>query len=179
MRQPVDLVTDPDAYEPYNDLDGQREIARTLLAIAKEAAVVDDVLVAKRQAEFDAVTAKAKKLAGELRDKGVAVRMVFESIGALNYEALIDEHPPTDEQRAAAEAAGGTAAWNPDTFLDALVAASCVDPELTVDQVAVLRKSPNWNGTEFNQLVAAAILVNTGKARVDLGKDFGRTRPTA
>lgn len=53
------------------------------------------------------------------------VEFVFEGLGRRAYTDLVRQHPPTDEQKKLAEAAGGSAQWNAETFPPALLAASC------------------------------------------------------
>jgi hypothetical protein len=96
--------------------------------------------------------------------------LVFQSMGRLAYDDLVEEHPPTEEQiKEFQEANGGKGRppYNIDTFAPALVAASCVEPQMTVDEVNVL--FTEWNATEVAELWVAALEVNTQRRVVSLG----------
>lgn len=78
----------------------------------------------------------AKKAIEALRADVVTVTLTVEAIGPAAYEALVNEHPATDEQQAKHTAvAGGEQVapldFNVDTFPPALVAASTTRVELS------------------------------------------------
>lgn len=103
-------------------------------------------------------------------DESVTLR--FRSIGRRNYDALIGAHPATEQQKADAKATGaGEPPYDADTFAPALVAASCIEPVMTLDQVRELWDE--WNTAEVLDLWVAALEVNTQRRVVDLGKDSG------
>ena len=101
----------------------------------------------------------------------------FRGIGRQGFEALIDSHEPTADQRKKARKDGDEVQWNPDTFPQALVAASLVDPDLTEEEVQEIWDSPDWNQAELLELFAAALEVNTTRRTASLGKGSGLTRP--
>src|SRR5205085_5378691 len=66
----------------------------------------------------------------------------FTGLPSAAYRALMDAHEPTEAQREEAAKHGVLRRWNPDTFPDALIAATCTDPGFdSVEQVAALLSS--------------------------------------
>lgn len=59
----------------------------------------------------------------------------FRAMPGRKWLDLVAQHPLTAQQRKD----GATGGWNPDTFEPAALAASCVDPEMTVEQAAEMR----------------------------------------
>lgn len=97
----------------------------------------------------------------------------FRSIGRKAYDRLIDEHPPTDKQKEEAAEAGNPAPYNGETFAPALVAASCVEPKMTVEDAKEIFEE--WNQSESFSLFMAAMRVCTGRRVSDLGNGSGGT----
>ena len=79
-----------------------------------------------------ALAKKVEKVAAKVEAAKVQYR--FRALNGQAYYDLQSKHPPTKEQREA----NPLAQTNPDTFRPALIAASCVDPEMTVDEAAQL-----------------------------------------
>lgn len=85
------------------------------------------------------------------------------------YDALIDEHPPTDEQREQ----GYT--WNPDTFGPAMLAA-CIGQDLAPDERMSEKDWIDWASTaaaghaEYVLLVNTCLAVNDRTLNVHVGK---------
>lgn len=135
-------------------------------------------LVERRQNELKEVTspedrAKAQKNleTAERALKDSEITLVFQSIGRKRYEDLITEHPPTDKQNEESKAeTGSDAPYNVDTFPAALISASAVEPELTLEQAQELWDT--WNQGEVLEIFYAALEVNTAR-RSGLGKGFG------
>ena len=94
---------------------------------------------------------------------GEPLTVKFRSIGRVAYEALLDAHQPTDEQRAKGRAQKVKVEWNPDTFPPALIAAAAVDPVFSLDEATELWESDDWNGEELLPLFFAAVAVNTSR----------------
>lgn len=103
------------------------------------------------------------------------VRLVFRSIGAKAYDALVDAHPATDEDHDEIRAILGSTARAPysgETFPPALIAASLAEPELPPEEVAAIWDT--WNKEERTLLFNAALSVNSRARKVsDLGKGSG------
>lgn len=74
------------------------------------------------------VAALSKKVESKTRT------FTFRSIGRREWRKLSSEHPPSDEQRALEPDLD----HNPDTFPPAAIAASCIEPKLTLDDAAWL-----------------------------------------
>lgn len=74
------------------------------------------------------VAALSKKVEAKTRT------FVFRSIGRREWRKLSSEHPPTDEQKDQEPELD----HNPDTFPPAAIAASCMEPKLTLDDAAWL-----------------------------------------
>jgi hypothetical protein len=96
---------------------------------------------------------------------------VFKSLGRVEFEKLLDEYPPTKEQREAARKKGEDIPnFNVDTFPPVLVAACMIEPELSLDDVKSLWSDDNWNTAELTSLWLAAFNANQQRRVVDLGK---------
>lgn len=117
----------------------------------------------------------------ELRERARAVSktFVFEATGRKQYSDLRDQHPPTPDQRREWKALWmrqgleshqiSELSHNTDTFPPVLLAASCIDPVMTVDQATELWSSAGWSDSELAALFGAALEVNTTSRRHDLG----------
>lgn len=93
---------------------------------------------------------------------------VFRAIGRRAWVDLIAAHPPTKAQlkAVAATSTGGLGRasldFNPDAFPVAAVAASCVDPEMTVDDAQRLEAAVSE--AQWSQLWEAVCRVNVGSS---------------
>lgn len=98
----------------------------------------------------------------EVRETGIS--FVIVAMGRKEFEALLREHPPTDEQRAENQAT-----FNPDTFYPALFSES-VEGDLTPEQWSEdFFDSPEWGTGEIAALRAKVMGVNTRNRVADLG----------
>lgn len=84
------------------------------------------------------------------------VEFRFRSVGAQAWAALLAKYPPTKDQLKAYP----RAEYNPVTFPAAAVAASCVEPAMTLDQAKALEAAINQAAWE--QLFARACDANVG-----------------
>jgi hypothetical protein len=84
------------------------------------------------------------------------VEFRFQSIGHRAWADLMAAHPPTKEQLKAFNRID----HNPETFPLAAIAASCVEPAMTVDDVGRLERA--LNDTQFNLLLVRCVEANTG-----------------
>lgn len=98
------------------------ERAEDALEEAREEKMLASPRVAELQATVDSLREQLKASSLEL---------VFESIGRGRWSDLRGEHPPTDEQK---DELGTDLDHNPKTFPPAALAASCVEPGLSLDQ---------------------------------------------
>lgn len=134
---------------------------------AAAAALASARLTGQPTAEQEEAVAKAR---AALEAETATLR--FRSIGRKAYDALLREHPATDEQKEEAKAVGSPEPpYNIETFAAALIAASCVDPQMTEAQVRELWDE--WNTAEIVPCWMAALEVNTQRRVVDLGKGSG------
>lgn len=170
VTRTVDVVLDDEAA-------GAMERAVAALKAERSRGTVSEERVAELVAEAD--RARADLVAG-------SVSITFGSIGSKALKALMDSHPPTDEQVAGAaedaarqaEAAGVDPpesvlppAFNIETLPIALVAACAIDPVMSEDDVADL--AAGWNDAEFVPLWTAAMDANSRSRVGQLGKLYG------
>jgi hypothetical protein len=118
-----------------------------------------------------AIQEEIDQLIEEARDTEVV--FVFKSIGAQPYDDLLaePENQPTEAQRK------DGADFNPETFPAALIAAACVDPEISLEDAREMFVDPAWNPAELQRLFFGALEVNTEVADIPLsGTGTGMTR---
>lgn len=84
----------------------------------------------------------------------------FRSIGHRAWADLLRQHPPTRQQLADDKRLD----HNPDTFPYEAMAASCVDPEMTVDDVRRLEQSPLVDVQAWSTLWGACLSANVVQA---------------
>lgn len=141
------IVVDDDAATAY-------ALAERQLAIAKAMGGDEEILAAQKTlADAEA----------ELRAGTVIFRLrALPREGDGSFDVLKAEHPPTKDDHAKVQEDQGDpkakARWHSATFLPALVAASLIDPEVTVEQAAAWQRE--WNDGEWFGLAGAAIDVN-------------------
>lgn len=137
----------------------------------------DEILEAKRP-ETEQVTI----VLDPDRDPPLRVTFRFEAVSRVEWEKLIDDHPPSVEQakeHLARQIANDVPVlqrtaltYNRDTFRPAVLAATCREPAMTVDQADRLLRDDRWSFAEMDRLWSAAMLVNTRSRRVSLGKEY-------
>lgn len=177
LRKTVPVVLDPDLAEAYEEARRDRDMAQARVQVSPDnpeshAALLD-------------ADAKLAALRDQLESEDALAHFTFRGIGRGNYEAIVDKHPPTAEQRTKAKANGlGDLAWNHDTMPPVLVHACLVEvfiggekqPDMTLEEVQGLWDDPDWNQAELGVLLNAAIEVNGSRRVVELGKDSRVTR---
>jgi hypothetical protein len=77
---------------------------------------------------------------------GERVSFLFVAIGSAEYDELLTEHPPTNEQRA------NQSTFNITSFAPALLARVCREPAVSVGDWTELFKSENWGRGELMTL---------------------------
>lgn len=171
LTKTVVVVLDPEAAEAHEEARRDRDMAQARVSVSPDNPENHAQLL-DAQAALDDLEAK-------LDEDQAIVRFTFRGIGRAGYEAIVDRHPPTQDQRTKAKAGGlGELAWNHDTMPPALVHACLVEPQLTIEEVNQLWSSPDWNQAELGVLLNAAIEVNGSRRTVELGKDSRQTRPS-
>lgn len=125
-------------------------------------------------------------------EAGTTATFKFASIGRVGWEKVLDDHQASDEQQAEYRQEQldrdvpllmvGALRWNRETFPPALIAASCVDPEMTVAQAQALWDDPAWSAVECRKLFDGAKVANDPlleETRASLGKDSPSTTVSA
>jgi hypothetical protein len=102
-----------------------------------------------------ALEAELDKVHESMRRSEVTFR--FQALGRVAYSDLLAAHPPRP-------GVADDGAWNNDTFPHALVAATCLEPVMTVEQVDELAEVLNQR--QRNELFNAAWLAQVGETRV-------------
>lgn len=113
--------------------------------------------------------AEAEHAAAEKLMRENAVQIKMRAVGGRRWRELKADHKPTEKQleEVAKTHRGSTLEFNPDTFPPVGIAASCIDPEMTADQVAELRDSEDWSENDFAQLVTLMMQANTQRRQVN------------
>lgn len=131
-----------------------------------------EAAVAAARAERDEATAALVKAERAL--KAETVQMRFRAIGRKRYDGLVREHPPKDAGGENGKPVKSTEPYDYETFAPALVAASCIEPVMTPEEVEVLFEE--WNTAEVMQLWVAALAVNTQRRVADFANFSNGTR---
>lgn len=185
IEQRVTVYLDDEPIDALSDARDELAAAQTLadatydrrLALARAANPPASELMtieAGLDAERAAATADARTAveAAEQAVRESAQTFVFRSPGRKAFEDLVAEHPPTeadhDDTRKTTGRPEALARWHSDTFTPALLAATCVDPKLTVEEAQAVYDE--WTDAEVGALVAAALTVCQGARQVDVGK---------
>jgi len=117
-----------------------------------------------------ALQAAVDKAAQALEES--TVRCTFESIGRKAYDRLIAEYPPSEKENEEHQAEHqAPAPYAAEPFSVALISASCIEPQMTPDQVRELQET--WNTAEYVELFVAALSVNTQRRVVSSGNVYG------
>jgi len=168
-RETVTVILDADIELALTAAEQAVDAARNRLLVPKLNPAAPAALGAA-QAELDRLRADAE---------AVSARFVFQAVGRQRFSDLRGEHPPTKEQRTE-----WTARWlkagvaehqipelehNPDTFPPVLLAAACIEPEMTLGDATGIWCSAGWSDAELAELFGAALAVNTQHRRHDLG----------
>ena len=106
--------------------------------------------------DVEQLAAELVDLTEQVEQDKAAHTFTFETVPYSVWRGLVEEHPPTDQQREQNKYLD----YNPDTFPTVAVAASCVDPELTVEDAGWLRE--HLPRLEFDRLFDAAFQVSVG-----------------
>lgn len=99
-----------------------------------------------------------------------SVSFTFKDIGRRAFDQLIMDHPPSKAQKDRhAEMGGGLLEYDIDTFPPALIAATCADPKMTIEDAE--RIFDEWGSGEAEYLFAQAILVCKERTSLPLSKN--------
>lgn len=167
---PVTIILDPDVEAAL--IEAQDKVVK-----AQERA---DRNPTNAAAAAELATANEALTAAEAKARDESATFRFKAIGREAFETLRSQYPPTKAQRddfKAKALAMGLAAFqvgdlghNPDTFPPVLIAASCIDPVMTIEDAQAIWDSDDWSAAELADLFGAALAVNQTSQRVQLGK---------
>ena len=103
--------------------------------------------------------------------KDTEIVFTFKALGRIAYDELVElpEHQATDEQKKEG------VPYNTDTFPAAIVAASCSDPLISVEEAVEIFGNSEWNGAELQKLFFGALKVNTETADIPLSRGGSNT----
>jgi hypothetical protein len=76
----------------------------------------------------------------------------LQALGGTEMDDLVSEFPPTQLQRAKAQALGQTVTYNIDVFAPELLSRVIIDPKLTAEEWTEIWKSNDWAGGEIGDL---------------------------
>lgn len=82
------------------------------------------------------------------------VTLKYQAIGMQEYDRLVSKHPPKPDQRAEG------ASFDMDSFAPALIAAVCVEPEITLADAKAIWSSPAWSRGDLMVLFRNAVELN-------------------
>ncbi|HLS44285.1 MAG TPA: hypothetical protein VK045_02515 [Ornithinicoccus sp.] len=132
-----------------------------------ESALRDLETAESRGADLAAAKARVEQAAAALAPHQEVLHVA--PIPPSQYDELVGEHPPTDEQRAR------NYQWNPDTFGPALLAA-CIGQDLPPDERMSEKDWIDWAASgasghaEYVLLVNTALEVNSRTVSIHVGK---------
>lgn len=157
-RQEVDIPLDSQALAELADL--QKALAK---------AEARDDMRNRGTKEAPPIRKQIEELEARIGD--AFATFVFQQLPRAVYKELVDAHPPIEEGRR----------WNDETFPFDLIASSCVQPKLTVADVAEMFADPDecWGEKEFDLLYGAALLVNEADSRIPFGLRGSRPTPAS
>ena len=144
------LVTDDDAASAYRQAKARRDDLPFN-------ATADDRAAAQAAVDEAELAVRASALTMRLR--------AMPRKGDNSFDVLKAEHPPTEDDNKTVQQSSGNlkskALWHADTFYPALVAASLIEPKVTVEQA--LEMAADWNEGEWVELYLTALDVNQRK----------------
>ena len=112
-----------------------------------------------------ALVAELEKVHEAMRPSEVVFR--FQALGRTAYSDLLAAHPPRP-------GVADDGAWNNETYPHALIAACCIEPVMTVEQVDQLSEVLNQRGR--NELFNAAWAAQVGETRVPTSRAASTSR---
>jgi hypothetical protein len=149
---------------PFADWKADATIEQSVVAVCFNRALFAEWAAASEQLQqarhghddVEQLAARLVDLTEQVEADKQAHTFTFETVPYSIWRGLVEEHPPTDQQRDGNRYLD----YNPDTFPPVAVAAACVDPELTVDDGQWLRE--HLPRLEFDRLFEAAFQVSVG-----------------
>lgn len=187
-----------------SDKPTMEEIVRLKKPNRKEAPILLDselsAEITKKQQEIEALDRKVKSSRGKsladttgkelltlseeleaLLDKAEesTVIFTFQDIGRKKYDDLVRDHPPTDDQKKEFKEQGGNGvlAYNPETFPQALMSKTCIQPIMTLEEAEKICEE--WSEGDIETLFFTAIAACKERTSVPLSKRGIETTPTS
>lgn len=99
----------------------------------------------------------------------IEVALTFRALAGSRYDELVAKHPPRPEDKKQGFF------YNPDSFGPALIAATCIEPDLTEEDAIEIWESDDWNRGERMILLMAAIEVCTSGLNVPFKRNAAGT----
>ena len=154
-------MTLPEITETTSTLPPAEALTASPAASEADIKAVDAIVKAarRRPATFADLMNKKRRqedvVINTIDDDGYDVELVlrYQALGAKQFDDLIAKYPPNAKQKL------DGMAYNPDTFGPALVAAVCLDPQLSVEQAQALIESQGWSTGEANTLTGEAMRI--------------------
>jgi len=115
------------------------------------------------------VTKDVRVVVGDEDGEPVEVLLRFRAIAASRYDKIMAAHPPRPKDKKAGYA------YNPDKFGPAIVAATCIEPEMSYEDAVEIWESDDWNRGERMMLLMAAVEVCTAGLNVPFNKSVSGT----
>lgn len=150
-RLSVDIALDPTLKPQMHDLEKQIRQARR------------DDQRENRNPQAPALVKQLEAVEQEFRES--VVTFTFQDIGRSRFEALVETHPPTEAQ---IKKHGDSLSWNPETIAASLIAATCIDPEITLEDAEQL--VADWSTGDVQLLFNAALQVCLETASVPFSR---------
>ncbi len=158
--QDVFIVGDDSLGAEYED--AVRELGEAKMSLN----IVGQTREAKQRVESAEST--LEEVTGRIRETGM--KFTFRSISRKKLDAILEEHQPSKRQKAEAEEKGEDLNFDPETFPPALIAATCVDPELTIEEAEEIWESEDWTQGELLSLLGGAMAANQRGGAISLKK---------
>lgn len=133
----------------------------------------DHDLADKASTEIGIVEADLEELWDEA--EGLAITFTFRDIGRKPFDDLVLAHPATpDQKKRVEELGGGMLEYNVDTFPPALMAATAINPEMTLEEATEIFN--DWGAGDVEALFATALMVCRERTSIPLSKrDIAQT----
>ena len=117
-------------------------------------------------------TGSLEKELDELFEKAAdtVATFTFQDMGRKSFDALLVAHQPTvKEKKTVADQGGGILEYSQETFPPALIAATAIDPVITLEEAEQIYNT--WSSGDAEILFTAAILVCKERASFPLSRN--------
>lgn len=104
-----------------------------------------------------------QKAIESLRDEAEEITFTFRDIGRKRFDDLLNEHPPTKEEKEEKNYQ-----YHPETFGPALLAATAIDPPMSIEDAQAI--FDEWSQGEVEALFMTALAACTERASVPFSR---------